>query len=239
MFGESTEHYDVLYRWKDYGAEAAQVRELIGRFKRSPGRRLLDLACGTGMHMEQFRDEYEVEGVDVLEGMVRMSRERNPGAEVHVGDMRTFDLGRRFDVILCLFSSIGYLASVEELAETARRIRAHLEPGGVAIVEAWLTKEQCKAGMVHMLTVDEPELKICRMNTSAIDGDVSVIDFHYLVGTPQGTRHFTESHRLKMFEPDDFRRAFEEAGLEYTVDEGFARPAGAPARGLHIGVAPG
>lgn len=237
MFGESAELYDAIYEWKDYAAEAATLKDLIRARKRSKGRRLLDVACGTGKHLELLRDEFEVEGLDVLDPMARMARERNPGVPVHVGDMRDFDLGRTFDVVVCLFSSIGYLASVEELAATMRRIRAHLVPGGLAVIEPWFTRDAIQTGTVHMLTVDRPELKVCRMNTSGVDGNVSLIDFHYLVGTPEGTRHFTESHRLTMFEVADFARCFAAAGLEHEYLADPLNPGAAKSRGLHVGVA--
>jgi SAM-dependent methyltransferase len=115
VFNRSADLYDALYAtFKDYGAEAAQLRALLG--ERVPGAQsLLDVACGTGTHLAELREHYEVEGLDLDPELLAVARERLPGIPLHVGDMTDFDLGRRFDVVLNLFSSIAYAAGVEHL----------------------------------------------------------------------------------------------------------------------------
>ena len=53
--------------------------------------------------------------------------------------MRSFALGRRFDVVTCLFGSLGYVESYGELATTIGNLRDHVEPGGLIVVEPWLS----------------------------------------------------------------------------------------------------
>ena len=54
MFTDSAHIYDAVYSFKDYGAESARIHTLIE--ERSPGAStLLDVACGTGKHLEQLR----------------------------------------------------------------------------------------------------------------------------------------------------------------------------------------
>jgi SAM-dependent methyltransferase len=120
MYERSTRFYDRLYSWKDYRAEVERVRELLRTHQRSSGRRLLDVACGTGLHLAHLRETHDVEGVDANDEMLRIARERCPGVPFHRGDMRSFDLGSRFDAVTCLFSSIGYLRTTEDLASTFR-----------------------------------------------------------------------------------------------------------------------
>ncbi|MHC4339419.1 MAG: class I SAM-dependent DNA methyltransferase [Planctomycetota bacterium] len=230
MFETYVDYYDKFYTRKNYEEETDALRELIGRHKRSKANRLLDVACGTGKHLALLREHFDVAGLDISEGMARMARERNPGVEIHVGDMRDFDLGQCFDVILCLFSSIGYLKSAAETTQALRRFKEHLEPGGVIMVEPWFTPEQVRPGRSHMLTVDEPDLKLCRMNTTWIEGGASVIHFHYLIGTPEGTRHMEEEHRMLLLSHEEWDTCFAEAGLDHSLEE-----KGLMGRGLHIG----
>jgi SAM-dependent methyltransferase len=232
MYRDSTDLYDKLYAWKDYAAEADDVVALVKAHRRSEGSRLLDLACGTGGHLLYLRDHFDAEGLDLSEGMLAVARKRLPGLPLHQGDLGDFDLGKRFDAITCLFSSIAYVRTREGLHAALACIEGHLEPGGVLLVEPWFDKDSFFPNTVHMQTVDEPELKLCRMNTSIVEGDLSILDLHHLVATPEGTRHFVEHHEMGLFSPEDHAAAFEAAGLEHTW-----RPETWD-RGLHLGVKP-
>ena len=230
MFAESTRYYDLVYRGKDYELEVTRLKALIRRFKRAPGNRLLDVACGSGGHIAHLRDEFECEGGDILPGMLALARARNAGVEFHELDFVEFDLGREFDVVTCLFSSIGYAGTAGRLRSAVACMARHLAAGGVALIEPWFPRDRYRAGTVHMITVDEPELKLCRMNVSRVEGRLSVLDAHYLVATPEdGVRHFTERHELAMFEPREFADAAQAAGLEHLwLEEGISD------RGMHV-----
>ena len=125
MFSNSARIYDAVYSFKDYGAEAERVHELIQ--ERSPGASsLLDVACGTGKHLEQFRRWYpDVAGVDLDEGLIDVARDRLDDVPLQLADMTSFDLGRKFDAVTCLFSSIGYVGTVERLASAIAAMAAH------------------------------------------------------------------------------------------------------------------
>ena len=113
MFSRSAHLYDAVYAFKDYAAEVERLRQVIDA--RVPSARtLLDVACGTGMHLAELRRWYEVEGLDLDPQLLAFARERLPDVPLHEGDMTAFDLGREFDVVTCLFSSIAYV-------RTARR----------------------------------------------------------------------------------------------------------------------
>ena len=106
MFDKAPELYDLFYEWKDYRAEADTLRELI-EARNPEAASLLDVACGTGTHLVHLRDRFEVAGLDIDPGLLSVAREKLPDVPLHRGDMRDFDLGRQFDVVACLFSSIG------------------------------------------------------------------------------------------------------------------------------------
>jgi SAM-dependent methyltransferase len=233
VFAKSAAFYDALYRWKDYAAETRQLRDIIREHKQSPGDRLLDVACGTGQHLAHLREHYSVEGLDLDPGLIEIARGRLPGVTFHQADMRSFDLGQTFDVIVCLFSSIGYLKTADALNQAIATLARHAVPGGVVIVEPWFSGETFKPGHLGMITVDDPALKITRMNLGEVDGALSILNFHYLVGTPEGITHFTERHELGLFSHEQYSEAFQAAGLQLTYDE-----AGLMNRGLYIGVVP-
>src|SRR6266567_1941250 len=70
-------------------------------------------------------------------------------------------------------------------------MRRHLNPGGVLLIEPWLAPERFKAGHLSATFVNQPDLKIARMNKGEVEGRLSIMNFHYLVATPAGIEHFT------------------------------------------------
>jgi SAM-dependent methyltransferase len=233
VFTRSARLYDAVYASiRDYPREAAELDELI-QTRRSGARTLLDVACGTGAHLEHLTKRYEVEGLDADPKMLAVARERLPDVPFHEADMADFNLGKRFDAVVCMFSSIGYVKSEERLRAAIAAMARHLEPGGVLLVEPWLEPHVWQERHVGATFVDEPELKIARMNIAASRDGVSIVDFHYLVGTPDGVEHFTELHELGLFTVEQHTEAFRAAGVEVEHD-----PEGPMGRGLYVGLAP-
>lgn len=220
--------YDRIYAFKDYAGESGRLRDLI-RERAPAARTLLDVACGTGMHLQHLRAWFEVEGVDLDPELLAIAGERLPGVPLTVGDMTTLELGRRFDAVTCLFSAVGYVVTEERLRATAAALARHLEPGGLLVVEPWLTPEAWRDGHVGAVFVDDEELKLARINSARREGRVSVLELHYLVGTPAAVERFEETHRLGLFSEDEYRGAFEAAGLQVEHD-----PEGLTGRGLWI-----
>jgi ubiquinone/menaquinone biosynthesis C-methylase UbiE len=233
MFTKTAQFYDKFYASKDYHAEVEKLNQILAPLL-TPGRHtLLDVACGTGRHLEFLQESYHVEGLDLNAELLDMARQRLPEVEFHQGDMQCFDLKRRFDVVTCLFSSIGYLKTIDRVEETCRCMAQHLNPGGVLVIEPWFPPEDWHPGGVYVTMIEEPGLKLCRMNTSLSEGRLSYFDFHYLVGTPEGTQHFIERHELGLFELSEMRAAVESAGLAASYDA-----QGLTGRGLWVGKKP-
>jgi SAM-dependent methyltransferase len=233
VFTKTQRFYDLVYSWKDYEAETERLHALIQSQKRAAGNLLLDVACGSGRHLELLRDRYVVEGLDLDPEMLAIARERLPGIELRQGDFRNFDLGRRFDVVTCLFSSIAYARDPAELGSAIGCMAAHLQPGGLLFVEPFIKPEQFVAGHLQMICAEEPELKVARIAGGRLHDGRAVFDFHYLVGQPSGIEHVVEPHELSLFEDADYIEAFRAAGLEVEHDAH-----GLMGRGLFWGLSP-
>lgn len=227
---DNSQVYDRIYSFKNYALEAQTLHQLIQQHNPS-AHTLLDVACGTGKHLEQLKTHYHAEGLDLSVDLLEAAKRRNPQLEFHQADMSAFDLNKGFDAITCLFSAIGYLPSVQALEQTLACFARHLNTGGVVLVEPWIFPENFGAGRTGLQTVDDPDLKLVRMNNSRVEGRSSTLEFHYLQGEQGQVRYWLEEHRLFLFARGEYQAAFEQMGLAVRFDE-----QGLTGRGLFIGV---
>ena len=232
MFSNSAQFYDALYSFKDYRSEAAMVRSLV-KDANPAARTLLDMACGTGAHLAHLAASFDVAGLDLDPELLAIARERVPGGSYYLADMADFDLGRRFDAVTCLFSSIGYLPHLAALRQALKSVARHLNPGGVFVLEPWFFPDAFSDGHKDVLVAKEGDVTIERASTSRKEGDTSILDFDYKVMTgDEHVKRFSERHTLTLFSDDDYRTAVGDAGLELRAWD----PDGPTGRGLYVAV---
>ena len=231
MFTESAELYDLIYSsFKDYGAEAAQIAALLESID-PVYRTVLDVGCGTGEHARLLAEihGFTVDGLDLNPEFLRIARAKNPAGQFFEADMSDFHLPTRYDVILCLFSSIGYVKTLDRVAQTLRCFRKHLAGDGVVILEPWFPPDKMRTGHHSERTGQGPEVRVRRIGTTEVDGRLSRLRFEYTIETGSGTRQATEVHELGLFAIDEMLAAFAAAGL--TAEH---QPEGLAGRGLYI-----
>jgi len=231
VFSESADVYDVIYKqFKDYSAEAAQIASLI-RTPAPSASIVLDVACGTGEHaLHLARDHgFIVDGIDVEPRFVEIASRKHPAGRFRCADMTDFDTGRQYDAVLCLFSSIGYVKTLDRVVAALRCFARHVRPEGHVIVEPSFAPGQLKSNHIMMHTADTEDRKVCRMSRTEIEGRLLRLHFDYLIADPAGVSHVTERHELGLFTLEEMQSAFERAGLLTTFD-----PAGIADRGLFV-----
>jgi SAM-dependent methyltransferase len=236
MFRHSAHVYDLLYGaiGKDYAAEATTLHALIQ--KRVPGATsLLDVACGTGGHLVHLRPWYDVVGLDIDPGMLDEARRRLPEETFVEGDMRRFQLARTFDVVTCLFSSIGYMSSERDLDDAVSTMVSHLRPGGVLVVDGWVRPDAWRdEEPVHLQSTTDGSVTVARMSRSRREGNKTFLDMHHLIGSLQGIDHVVDVHEMTLFEATQYEGAMQRAGLTAVA----AIPSPLPGRDRYIGVTP-
>ena len=228
MYDNSAKYYDALYSFKNYRQEADAIREYI--LKQNPDvTSVLDVACGTGKHIEYLSHYFTVDGVDLNEKFIRIAKQRNPSSSFWCADMTTLHIDRKYDVVMCLFSSIAYVKTLESIRKTVNQFIRHLTDNGIIIVEPWFTPEAWEPGFVSVLNSEYQDYKISRMSHADRDGDISILNFEYLVGSNQGIEHFKERHELGLFEHNELVQVFRESRMKVEYDS-----YGISGRGIYI-----
>ena len=233
--------YEALYTGKSYQHEIGLVDILLDRRlpvsepgdAPLPPRRVLEVGCGPGLRLavlQQWRGKYLPEGLDRDPEMLALAHRRLHDVPLHVGDVRDFALERRYDAVLCLFGMIGYMETPADLARAIGRMAEHLVPGGVLLLEPWLSPELAQDGHLKADSVRRGSLVVGRMNYTRVVGNRTLLDVHYLIGDEQGVRHVQDMRALTLFTDAEYRAAFTQAGFDAVELEAY----GPQGRGLYV-----
>ena len=233
LYRELAKYYESIYYLKDYKAEAYKIRKLILRYKKSLGKELLDVACGTGSHIVFLQKYFSCTGIDISKDMLKIAKKNVKKSDFRLGSMINFSLNKKFDVILCLFSSIGYVKTYSNLRKTINNFSRHLKKGGIVIIEPWFSMTEFKPGKPWMAAYDGKNIKIARLNVSKVKSNISILDLHYLVAENfKEVKYFRDRHELGMFGLHETLDIMKDAGLRAKfLPSGLMKE-----RGLYIGI---
>lgn len=230
MFSASAEFYDLIYlTFKDYASEAQQIGSLL--LGLNPGcTSVLDVACGTGEHARLLAaDGFAVDGLDLDPAFVRIAQRKHPAGRFFEADMADFHLPYRYDAVLCLFSSIGYVRTLDRVGAALRCFREHLLPDGVIVLEPWFPPGALDPARVARNVGEANGVRVSRTSRVEVEGRLSRLNFEYEITDSTGTRRTNEVHELGLFTPAELLAAFEDAGLAADYD-----PKGLTDRGLFV-----
>jgi SAM-dependent methyltransferase len=205
--------YDHIYlKRNDYENDSKLVRDIIRQFEGKPSKTLLDVGCGTGEHFKYLSESYDCAGLDISREMIKAAKLKVPNATFKIADMINFRLREKFDVIICLFSSIGYVQSFKNLVTTFDNFHKHLSEEGLVLVEPWVFKKDARVGTISIDTYDAENAKVLRMGTSRLTKSRWLVHFHYLTGINGRIKYEKETHKMILADYEDYVKAFNLSG---------------------------
>ena len=213
LYKKFARYYDLIYRKVDYNAEAEFIKKVLKKHKYINGKKMLDMACGTGNHALLLQDEFQITGVDINPEMLRIARLKVPNVDFIQGDMKKLDLNNEFDLIICLFSAISYNTSYSELESTLEKFQAHLKPGGFLIFDMGLNQENWIEGLVSVDTAVEGNLKLARICQSHLEDGIFNANFVFLVKENDVVDFDIDHHKLGIFQVVKVKKIMEKLGF--------------------------
>ena len=203
------EYYNLLYKNKDYKAEADYVEKLFLELN-PDSKSILDLGCGSGKHaFEFYKKGYSVTGVDLSDMMLKLTGELPPNdIEFLKGDVRNVNLNRKFDVVVSLLHVLSYQQTNEDIKAFFSAATKHLKPGGVLIFDFWYGPGVLNdKPVVRKRDLENDKVKITRIAEPEIHYDQNIVDVNYtmLINDKIG-KHFSEikeTHKMRfLFSPE-------------------------------------
>lgn len=117
---------------------------------------MLDVPCGEGRLDNHFRRYgYKVYGIDLNPRFIKAAKEKHPkySNNYFAANMKSFRLNKKFDIILCWFTSFGYLNEKDNLL-TLKNFSKHLNKGGLLIIDV-ANKDWYVANNRNLYEIDE------------------------------------------------------------------------------------
>ncbi|MBL8421267.1 MAG: class I SAM-dependent methyltransferase [Dechloromonas sp.] len=210
VFDAYASYYDLVYRDKDYAAEAEYVASHI-RHNAPGAKRILELGCGTGghgIHLAQMG--YVVHGVDLSEAMLSRALARKGSLPPEVAarltftrdDVRTVHTGETYDVVISLFHVMSYQVTNADLAAAFETASSHLRSDGLFLFDFWygpavLTEKP----EVRVKRLENGHIEVTRIAEPVLNSNESTVQVNYTLFVKDkatgNIEQTVESHKLR------------------------------------------
>ena len=216
IFKGYARYYDLLYKDKNYAAEADYVHQLIHKHKQS-SQSILELGCGTGLHAALLADKkYAVHGIDQSQDMIERALARKDNLSQGIsnrlsfaqGDVRDYRNGGGYDVMISLFHVMSYQTSNKDLLFAFKTAKVHLKPNGLFIFDCWygpavLTDRP----IVRLKRMEDDVISVIRIAEPVMYPNENRVDVNYTVWIRDKhtakVEEVKETHRIRyLFKPE-------------------------------------
>jgi SAM-dependent methyltransferase len=130
----TAEYYDSFH------SNRREDVEFWSNVARRIGGPVLEIGCGTGrVGLEIARSGIDIYGIDQSEAILDVFRAKltaepkdvRQRVRLHLGDMRTFELGQQFSLALMPFRPLQHMLTLEDQIAAFQSARRHVKAGGI------------------------------------------------------------------------------------------------------------
>jgi len=221
--------YDNIMSSVPYNLWYKYLRELLKSYNKNP-RKILDMACGTGnMSLRFAKEGKNLVGIDKSQHMLKVARQKakknNYSIKFLQKDIRDFNFPRQFDFIFCIFDSLNYILTIEDMEKVFVNVYTSLKEDGIFIFDL---------NTINRLMSIEPGTTVFSdKNYTCFWEDI--IDQKQLIWKVKlkiyfddnESKYFKEIHRETSYKKDDIARILSDTGFSnikvykaFTFDEG-------------------
>jgi len=186
----------------------------------TPGASVLDLCCGQGRHSVQLAKRgFKVTGLDLNSEYLELASKAAEAAKVKIdtvtGDMREIPFEKKFDAIVNMYSSFGYLESEDEDLRVLESAAKALKDGGQLLLDM-LNREWAIDNYIQndWHTGADGTLYVERRD---LDLATSRMHVHFIVVDSKGGRRESIGHIIRLYTLTEMTRLLERVGMRVTL----------------------
>lgn len=218
VFGAYSKYYDLLYKDKDYEAEANYIANMLGNAKD-----ILELGCGTGKHAYLLKQKgYDVYGIDLSESMIEKAKELGNNCEV--ADVRDFRMNKQFDAVISLFHIASYQTTDEDITNYFKTASYHLNKGGKFIFDLWY-KPAVLAQLPEkrIKELENDDIRVKRYCTPNHLIEKSIVEVNYDIEITDKKTGMVEKihevHAMRYYSDEEIKLFASKAGIKIVKSE--------------------
>lgn len=222
LYKKFAKYYDLIYSVKDYTKETKFLISLIRKY-RLKGKKVLEVGCGTGGHAIFLKKKgFDIVGVDLNKEMLTVARKKSKSIKFYQGDMRKFNLKNKFDIVLCLFSTMHYNQNYQELEKTLKNFHQHMKNNSLLIFDMGFNEERWRRGHKHTVTNSTKDIDVTRFSISRRVGNKGILDMAYILYKSNKFYFGKEKHTLGIFETLKVKKLVQKIGFKVDLFEGYS-----------------
>ena len=222
VFGENyAKYYNLLYKDKNYKKEYEYIDSLIKKFCKLECKSVLDIGCGTGKHLKNFKDSgYNISGVDLSESMISEAKKYlSQEKELLCSSASDFNFGKKYDVIISLFHVISYQTENEEIEKIFNNVNKHLNNGGLFIFDFWYGPAVLTdPPVVRIKRLEDKDVKVTRLTEPIMDVNKNIVDVNFEVMIENKDTNIIERvneiHKMRYFFLPELELYINKAGFK-------------------------
>lgn len=198
-------YYEIEKPARDFDSE---IKFLTSLLRAKNVQTVMDMGCGSGEHANSLHQQgFSCIGIDASQPMLTIARQRFPQIEFFHGTMQEYQHSSAVDALICLFGSINYLLTEQELDQFLLNLKKNLKTGGYFILEVWnaFPIRQIKRKAITSVSTSKIGKTLIQRNRGfrlqENPSDISLVEvnFIYLVNS----KKIQDKHIMRVFYPDE------------------------------------
>ncbi|MDD4362682.1 MAG: class I SAM-dependent methyltransferase [Atribacterota bacterium] len=208
-----TEH--IISSPEEYKDEALYYIDIIKKYINKSSANILHLGCGAGGLDYHFKNHFQVTGVDISEGMLKIARETNPEVKYISGDMRTVQLKNKFDAVI-IPDSIMYMSTLKDLQKVINIVISHLNHNGFFLIVTHLKEDFQNNNFVYSGENGDTHITVFE-NNYLVSDTVYEAAMVFLIRQNGKLNIYHEVHILGVFYAKDWQKIFKDSNLKVDI----------------------